>query len=32
MVERLNDRQKEILPDLAGKAALVIGLGGIDSL
>ena len=31
MVERLNDRQKEILPDLSSKAALVIGLGGIGS-
>ena len=31
VLERLNDRQKEILPDLADKAALVIGLGGIGS-
>ena len=31
VLDRLNDRQKEILPDLSGKAALVIGIGGIGS-
>ena len=31
VLERLDDRQKEIMPDLAGKAALVIGIGGIGS-
>lgn len=31
VLDRLNSRQEDIIPNLAGKAALVIGLGGIGS-